>query len=95
MKKKQREWTDWDDMCKYPIKPDKKTPYIGVGNEQIETAPELPNKVPCFKCGKPCQIGYSKPGGTLQFISCCGKTWLVGINNKLVEHIKPKISGEL
>ena len=73
----------------------KKTPYIGFGNEQLKNAPKVPNKVPCYKCGKLCKVESSKPDGTLQFISCCGSTWLVGINDKLIEHIKPKVSGEL
>jgi len=71
----------------------KKTPYIGFGNEQLENAPELPEKVPCNKCGKLCQVKSSKPSKTIQYIHHCGNTWLVGLKGKMVDHIKPKVSG--
>jgi len=82
-------------IVKIGFEPQKRTPYIGFSNEQLEKAPKLPSKVPCFKCGKPRDVQYSKPDGTLQFISCCGSLWLVGINNKLVEHVTPKYSGSI
>lgn len=73
-------------------------PYIGFSNEQLDAAPEVGNTYPCLECG--IEIGVesvtSKEGlMTMQFITHCGTTWLVGIEGKEIFWTKPDRSGRV
>lgn len=70
------------------------TPYIGFGNDQLNFAPKLRKTAKCPKCGVKVKIEESTPPG-LQFISHCGEMWLVGINGKDIQNIKPACSGKI
>ena len=70
------------------------TPYIGFTSHQTEKAPDLGPTGVCPNCGKECEIKESDPP-LLQFISCCGKEYLVGIEGKDIQGTKPFCSGEV
>jgi hypothetical protein len=71
-----------------------KDPYIGFGNDQLESAPLIGKTAKCKVCGADVLIEESCPPG-LQFISHCGKSWLVGINGKDIQNTKPACSGKV
>jgi len=70
------------------------TPYIGFTNETLDKLPKLGPTAACPNCGKECEIKESKPP-MLQFISCCGKNYLVGIRGTDISVKKPDVSGEV
>lgn len=71
-------------------------PYIGFDNEQLEKAEKIQEGdfAACPKCKMLVKIRNSEPP-TTQFVSHCGNNWLVGINGKYVQNIKPAYSGEI
>lgn len=71
------------------------TPYIAIGNEELEKCSPIKagDLVPCPKCGKPVKVKNSEPP-VLQCITHCNKSFIVGINNKLITKAK-KSSGKL
>ena len=69
---------------------DKRTPYIGFARTDLQ--PMLGPTSPCPKCGKECEIKDSVPP-MLQFIDCCGTSYLVGIEGRDVSGVKPYVSG--
>lgn len=71
-------------------------PYIGFDNRQLENAQNIEEGdfATCPKCGVLVKIKNSDPP-IMQFISHCEKDWLVGINGKYVQNIKPACSGNL
>jgi hypothetical protein len=71
-----------------------KTPYVRFGNEQLASAPNLGKTAKCPKCGAEVQIENSEPP-ILQFITHCGKSWLVGVKGKDIRNVKPACSGKL
>ena len=70
------------------------TPYIGFTNKTMDAAPELGPTANCPKCNKECEIKDSNPP-MLQFINCCGSSYLVGIEGKDVSVQKPDVSGDI
>ena len=70
------------------------TPYIGFTSDQIDKNPELGSTAQCPKCGKECEIKESVPP-MLQFISCCGHEYLVGIKGRDIQGTKAFVSGEI
>jgi len=63
--------------------------FVAFSNEELESAPPVQETSPCPECGKPVKVEMSVPvppsegtEGMLQFIKCCGKSFLVGIDGK-------------
>ena len=69
------------------------TPYIGFGNETINKQPMLGLTAQCPKCGKDCEIKDSEPP-MLQFIDCCGTSYMVGIKGRDISGIPSDVSGK-
>ena len=70
------------------------TPYIGFGNDTLTKQPMLGPTAPCPKCGKECEVEDSDPP-MLQFINCCGSSYLVGIKGKDIAGVPSDVSGEV
>jgi len=68
-------------------------PYIGFTNESLSKLPKLGPTASCPKCGKECDIKYSNPP-LLQFISCCGKYYLVGVEGIDISVKTPDMFGD-
>ena len=69
------------------------TPYIGFADESLSKLPKLGPTASCPSCGKECDIKYSDPP-LLQFISCCGEDYLVGIQGIDISVSAPDVSGD-
>jgi DNA-directed RNA polymerase subunit M/transcription elongation factor TFIIS len=63
-------------------------PYLALGAEELAELPESGSKTLCPKCKKENEIDYnvSKDSAfNMGFITCCGNTWLVAVNKKLLK----------
>lgn len=71
-------------------------PYIGFDNRQLENAIKIEEGdfATCPRCKTLVKVKNSDPPA-LQFISHCEKDWLVGINGKYVQNIRPACSGKI
>ncbi len=63
---------------------------FAIGNDELEKCENIKEGdfAPCPKCGILVKIKNSEPYSTLQFVSHCDSSWLVGINNKFVGNVK-------
>lgn len=77
------------------------TPFIGFGNDQLQDQPTVRkgDLVACDTCKgvHPVELGKvnGEEDGTLGFISCGDKHFLVSIGGKLCAGVKPAVSGKL
>lgn len=61
---------------------------LAIGNNEFDGT--LGKYEPCPKCGEEAEVQGSKPP-VLQFVKCCGKSYLVGIENRRLpppSHVK-------
>lgn len=71
-----------------------RTPYIGFGNNTMNKQPMLGPTSQCPKCGKECEVKDSDPP-TLQFINCCGTSYLAGIKGRDISGVPSDVSGDV
>lgn len=67
-------------------------PYITFDGNTINSQPMLGPSAPCPICGKECKIKNGKPP-IMQFIDCCGASYLVGIKGRDISGIPANDSG--
>ena len=75
-------------------------PYIGFGNDQLKDAPPIKegDEILCPHClGTHIIKTAMSDKGTMgiQYYNCGDKTYLAGLNERLIMGIKPAISGTL
>ena len=69
-----------------------RTPYIGFYT--VDNQPKLGPTARCPRCGKECKVKDSDPP-MLQFVDCCGTSFLVGIEGHDISGVRPDVSGSI
>ena len=60
--------------------------YLTIGQDDLDTAPGLPDLYLCPRCGEEHAIQESVPP-LLNFVSCQGQLYLIGFKGKLITHL--------